>query len=220
MYAGECGDTNDPYLMPPSRPAWGTPYVPDAWTNEGLLRTTKEVAGAAEHASKIAVKEYIRQEVERALPPVGAASIGLCGSFGVGGYGTACAIGGAADSQGNVVLGGLSLGGGGTTGLNVGVSGNVSWLFNATDVGQLAGPMVNAGVSAGPSPLGVVGGVDWIGSRAANDQSLHGLAVNLGVGAKDTNVVLPGEIHGGATTTGFSPWRFNVCEILQALLGG
>jgi RHS repeat-associated protein len=175
----------------------------------GIDRASAE----ARRIAKRAVKEQIRHEIKKSLPPSGAVSIGACGVLGVAKYGTACGVLVAADSKGNINVFGGGLGGGAVMIFTVGIAGNVTWLPGATDVSQLGGVAVNVGISVGE---GIVGGADWVISPQIGGEYLHGISINLGFGAKDAMAVIPGEFHVGATRTWLSPIRFNIYKLYES----
>jgi RHS repeat-associated protein len=113
------------------------------------------------------------------------------------------------DSQGNVVLGALSIGPMGTTGVSISAGPQIQ-VTNGT-VPDLAGWTVNGGGWASGAVVG--GSVDYV---AGKDRSYEGISVFGGVGPQIsfTPPFLAG-IEAGASHTWFSPIQFNIFDLLK-----
>jgi hypothetical protein len=182
----------------------------------GMAKASSETGRVA----KSATKQAVRSTIKKSMPPVGVVNISTCGSIGVANYGTGCIAFVTADAQGNIVFFGITVGGGGSTGVVAAVTANYTWVFNAATVSDYEGWFANAGgsISFPVSGVPVTVGADYVGGRDTSGKELHGLQVNGGTATKST-FGLPGEIHGGATFTRFSPWRTNVYQLYNQIFG-
>jgi hypothetical protein len=116
------------------------------------------------------------------------------------------------DKDGEVVIGGASIGIGGNTGATVDAGFYAQNLPTASSVDVFAGWTVNAGVSAGE---GLGGGIEVNAVRDPKiDQPVIGGTVNAGVSAKANIPVPPVEFYGNVTHTWLSPLRFNIYDLL------
>ncbi len=118
------------------------------------------------------------------------------------------------DEHGNVVVGGLEIGGGGTTGINIDRGVYFQHMPTASNVEALEAWTTYAGLAFGEGAY--ISGEVNVANDPVTGEPIFGYVVSGGGPAVKANYpVLPLEFYGGETYTWHTPFRFNLYKFFN-----